>query len=117
MTKEVRATDYLGHICKSVARALRYVDGLDGEALKSNGMVQYATVRDIDIVGEAARNIQRADPGFAKRFPDFPLVKALGGCVTRLRISTPASGWALSGRPCGTISPVLARRFEPCWRG
>jgi uncharacterized protein with HEPN domain len=36
-------------------------------------LVQDAVVRDLEIVGEACRNIQRNDPDFAVAHPTFPL--------------------------------------------
>ena len=39
-------------------------------------MVQDAVIRNLEIIGEACRNIERRFPGFAARHPDFPLKPA-----------------------------------------
>ena len=35
--------------------------------------MQDAVIRNIEIMGEAARNVEIADPGFAAAHPDLPL--------------------------------------------
>ena len=37
-------------------------------------------IRNLDVVGEASRNIERIDPGFAARHPNPPLRAASGMC-------------------------------------
>lgn len=36
-------------------------------------MAQDAVIRNLEIIGEACRNVERSDPEFLARNPDFPL--------------------------------------------
>ena len=60
-----RVEDYLRHIAEAINRALSYVQPLAGiEAFEKNLQVQYAVVRNIDIIGEAVNHINRMAPEF-----------------------------------------------------
>ncbi len=78
MNKTRLIPDYLEHIREAIARVSDYLSGMDWEAFSKSRVTQDATVRNLEIIGEAARNILRADPKFAERHPDFPLGKAIG---------------------------------------
>lgn len=78
MKKELRIPDYLDHMSEAIARIAKYVSAMDWEAFSADRLTQDATIRNLEIVGEAARNILRADPKFIERYPDFPLGKAIG---------------------------------------
>jgi len=78
MRKELRIPDYLGHMIEAIARISSYVDGMDWNAFSASPLIQDATIRNLEIIGEAARNVLRADPEFAERYPDFPLGRAIG---------------------------------------
>ncbi|WP_215883812.1 HepT-like ribonuclease domain-containing protein [Acidithiobacillus sulfurivorans] len=58
MTKAMRVPDYLGHILKAIERIDRYTADMDEVAFLSNELVQDAVIRNIEIIGEAANNIQ-----------------------------------------------------------
>jgi uncharacterized protein with HEPN domain len=68
-----RVTDYLDHILEAVERIERYTSGIAFEDFSGNPMMQDAVIRNIEIIGEACRNIERADPDFAMRNPGFSL--------------------------------------------
>lgn len=72
MKKALRVSDYLEHIVEAIYRVLRYTEGLDEQSFLANEMVQDAVVRNIEIVGEAAKNIQRVDVSFATAPARFP---------------------------------------------
>lgn len=72
MTKALRVPDYLGHILKAIERIDRYTEDMDEMAFLDNELVQDAVIRNIEIVGEAANNIQRVDADFAARHDDIP---------------------------------------------
>jgi uncharacterized protein with HEPN domain len=72
-----RIADYLEHILSAIERINRYTAGLDFDALAASDMRQDAVIRNFEIIGEACRNIARADPGFAARHPDLPLKAAM----------------------------------------
>lgn len=72
MSKALRVTDYLQHILKAIERIDRYTGDMDEVAFLGNELVQDAVIRNIEIVGEAANNIQRVDAAFAARHEDIP---------------------------------------------
>lgn len=72
MTKTIRVPDYLGHILAAIEPIGRYTADMDGTTFLSNELVQDAVIHDIEIIGEASNNIQRADPEFAELHSDIP---------------------------------------------
>lgn len=72
MTKSLRVPDYLGHILQSVERINRYTVGIDLVKFLATDLVQDAVIRNIEIIGEAANNIQRVAPEFASRHHEIP---------------------------------------------
>ena len=78
MSKELRIPDYLEHMSEAIARISNYVSGMDWAAFSESRLTQDATIRNIEIIGEAARNVLRADPKFVDLYPDFPIAKAIG---------------------------------------
>lgn len=60
--KALRVRDYLEHIVLSISRIQRYVAGLDYASFLANEEKQDAIIRNLEIIGEAARNIQRFSP-------------------------------------------------------
>lgn len=50
-------TAYLRHILDAIERALRHVSGMNEETFLGDEMAQDAVVRQLEIVGEAARNV------------------------------------------------------------
>ena len=78
MNKNFRVPDYLDHMIEAIARISTYVQGMDWPTFSANRLAQDATIRNLEIIGEAARNVLRLDPKFAERYPDFPLGRAIG---------------------------------------
>lgn len=72
MTKALRVPDYLGHILKAMERINRYTATMDEAGFLNSELVQDAVIRNIEIIGEAANNIQRAAPQFAAQHGDIP---------------------------------------------
>lgn len=68
----LRVPQYLGHIVEAIRRIRRYTAEMDEAAFLEGELVQDAVIRNIEIVGEAARNIERHHPDFAIRHPDVP---------------------------------------------
>jgi uncharacterized protein with HEPN domain len=54
-----RLPDYLQHIALAIHRIQRYVAGLSATAFAVDDKTQDAVLRNIEVIGEAARNIQR----------------------------------------------------------
>jgi uncharacterized protein with HEPN domain len=68
-----RVADCLADILDAIDRIERYISGVAFDEFAGNQMMQDAVVRNIEIIGEACRSIERADPDFAARNPRFPL--------------------------------------------
>jgi uncharacterized protein with HEPN domain len=50
---------YIKHILDSINAIIDFSKGIDKEELKSNRMKQSAIVREIEIIGEAAKNVSK----------------------------------------------------------
>jgi uncharacterized protein with HEPN domain len=74
--KQLRVPDYLGHILLAIERIERYTEDMDEQAFLVDELVQDAVIRNIEVIGEAANNIERADAGFAQQYPELPLAVA-----------------------------------------
>jgi uncharacterized protein with HEPN domain len=75
--RPLRVADYLEHALTAIDRIGHYTSELDADAFMRSEITQDAVIRNLEIIGEACRNIDRADPGFATRFPDLPLRSAM----------------------------------------
>jgi uncharacterized protein with HEPN domain len=70
--KAIRVEDYLGHMADAAQRIGAYTKGLTREAFLASPLVQDAVIRNLEVIGEAARNIELADPGFPAQNPQLP---------------------------------------------
>ena len=68
---ESRVPEYLRHMRQAVQRILRYMQGMTEAAFQVDERTQDAVVRNIEILGEAARNVRRADPAFVAAHPEI----------------------------------------------
>ncbi|ACB95284.1 HepT-like ribonuclease domain-containing protein [Beijerinckia indica] len=68
-----RLPDYLGHISQAIERIQRYTDQMSEIAFLQSEMAQDAVIRNLEIIGEASRNIASVDPDFVSANPDVPL--------------------------------------------
>ena len=60
MSKPIgRLPDYLGHIVQPVERIQRYVGGISENEFLNNTLIQDAVIRNLEIIGEASKNISR----------------------------------------------------------
>ena len=64
--------DYLQHILQAIARVQRYTAGLSAAGFSVDEKTQDAVLRNIEVMGEAARNVQRHHPDFASAQADIP---------------------------------------------
>lgn len=71
-----RLPDYLGHILEAIERIHSYVDDVDEVGFLSSKIIQDAVIRNLEVIGEASRNIERAHPEFAAAHPELPLALA-----------------------------------------
>ena len=62
---ELALKDYLEHIQQAIGRIQRYLSDIDRAAFLANEEKQDAVIRNLEVIGEAAGNIQRHFPDFA----------------------------------------------------
>ena len=67
-----RLPDYLQHIALAIQRIQRYVSGLSATAFAADDKTQDAVLRNIEVIGEAARNVQRHHADFAAAQAQVP---------------------------------------------
>ena len=60
---------YLQHIREAASRIREYVEGIDEATFKKSHIVQDAVIRQIEIIGEAAKNLS---PNFRNSHPQIP---------------------------------------------
>lgn len=72
MNKTGRVADYLGHILQAMARIERHTAGVDAAEFAASELVQDAVIRNLEVIGEAANNIQRVDPVFTTAHSQVP---------------------------------------------
>jgi uncharacterized protein with HEPN domain len=71
-----RVEDCLEHIAEAIWRATEYVERLGGAtAFRQSQRDQAAVIRNIEIIGEAARLIQKNAPEFVAAHPELPWVE------------------------------------------
>lgn len=68
-----RLRDYLHHIQQAIGRIDRYTEDISEPTFLQNELIQDAVIRNLEIIGEASRNIEKRFPGFAIQHPDLPL--------------------------------------------
>jgi len=73
-----RLPDYLQHIDQAIQRTQRYVMGLTPVAFAADEKTQDAVLRNIEVIGEAARNVQRHHPDFAAAHGGVPWALMVG---------------------------------------
>ena len=66
---------YLSHIVDAIERIEEYCQGVSRQKFLKNKMVAAATVRELEIIGEAARNVSRE---FRKMNPELPWEQMTG---------------------------------------
>ncbi|MDL2227089.1 DUF86 domain-containing protein [Deltaproteobacteria bacterium OttesenSCG-928-M10] len=76
MSDVQRLTDYLEHILEAIDRIGGYTAGLSEAGFLSGTLVQDAVIRNLEIIGEASRNIEKRFPEFAAAHPELPLASA-----------------------------------------
>lgn len=71
-TRPLRVPQYLQHIVEAVERIERYTATLNEAEFLSHPMAQDAVIRNVEIIGEACRNVERHYPDFAAKHPQMP---------------------------------------------
>jgi uncharacterized protein with HEPN domain len=68
----LRIPDYLEHIVEAIERIDSYLTDTDEVAFLQDKKTQDAVVRNFEIIGEAAHNIELYHSAFAAAHPDIP---------------------------------------------
>lgn len=68
----LRAMDYLGHIVEAIDRIHRYVEDMTEMTFLGDEKTQDAVVRNFEILGEAAHNVEQHHLAFAAAHPEVP---------------------------------------------
>jgi len=71
-TPPPRLTDYLGHMLDAIERIRQYTEDFTRAAFLADPKTQDAVIRNLEIVGEAARNIEKRFPEFAAQHAEVP---------------------------------------------
>jgi uncharacterized protein with HEPN domain len=66
---------YLQHIHNAICDAEKFVEGLTFEQFFENREKQYAVLKALEIIGEAAKNLS---PELRRKYPHVPWKKAAG---------------------------------------
>ena len=61
-----RILDYIDHMLQASDRIARYVRDMDETDFMQNELVQDGVIRNIEILGEAARNVEKQAPELVK---------------------------------------------------
>lgn len=76
--KPLRVSDYIDHIRQAIVRIDRYAGSLSREEFLASEEKQDAVIRNLEIIGEAARNLSRQSPDFIAAHPEIPWEGAYG---------------------------------------
>jgi uncharacterized protein with HEPN domain len=68
----LRVNDYLEHMLEAIQRIGRYTDNISEVIFLEDEKTQDAVIRNFEIIGEAARNIEQYHTDFAKTHAHIP---------------------------------------------
>ncbi len=57
---------------EAIHRIERYIDDMDSLGFQRNELVQDAVIRNLEIIGEASRNVAKHYPDYVKQHADVP---------------------------------------------
>lgn len=86
--------DYLQDMLDNAKRAGRFTTGMDFGSFSKDDKTEYAVIRAVEIIGEAARNIPQ---DVRSKYPQIPW-RDVAGMRDNSSINTLESTWKLSGR-------------------
>lgn len=73
---DLRAPDYFEHLLQSCDKILKYTSEISHDRFMADSMVQDAVLRNIEILGEATRNLFDCLPNLLAICPEIPCVNA-----------------------------------------
>ena len=76
--RKLRTKDYLLHMLDSIERIQSYTSGVTQDVFVAELMMQDAVVRNVEIIGEAAKNLLEVSPDFAASHPEIPFAQIYG---------------------------------------
>ena len=68
----LRIPDYINHMIEALNRIFEYTDNIDEAEFVSNSLMQDAVVRNLEVLGEAARNLERWHIEFTNQHSNIP---------------------------------------------
>ena len=98
-----RLADFLDHMLEAIRRVRLYTQNLTVDEFSQNTLVQDGVIRNIEIIGEAARHIERSHADGMRKFPGPSSMQ----CATAWRTAISQLIWRSSGAPFTTIFPIL----------
>lgn len=106
-----RLSDYLAHIVDAISRIQRYVDGMTEQSLMDDEKTQDAVIRNLEVMGEAARNVHTQHEIFAQAHAEVPwaLMYAMRNRVAHGYFQV---DWALIWKTIHQDLPELRRQIE-----
>ncbi len=75
---DLRAPDYFEHLLQACDRILQYTSQMTHDQFITNSMVQDAVLRNIEILGEATRNLMECLPELQSTYPQIPWIDIYG---------------------------------------
>ncbi len=93
-----RLIDYLKHILEAINRIQNYIEDIDEPSFLTNELIQDAVIRNLEIIGEASRNIGRHYPEYAQQHASVPFTIAYEMRNALARIIHEGNG--ISGESC-----------------
>ncbi len=69
---KLRVPDFLEHIVEAIERIDSYIEDMDEVSFLNDSKTQDAVVRNYEIMGEAARNMERYHADFSADHPEIP---------------------------------------------
>lgn len=67
----LRVRDYLKHMHEAARRIVQYVASVSQADFAASTLIQDAVIRNFEVIGEAARNIEAADQTFVHLNPEI----------------------------------------------
>jgi uncharacterized protein with HEPN domain len=75
---DLRAPDYVEHMLQACDRILAYTSAMTREDFLVNNQVQDAVIRNVEILGEATKNLLECLPGLQADYPEIPWIDIYG---------------------------------------
>lgn len=72
--QEPRLPEYLDHILEAIKRIRTYTEDIVESAFLEDTLVQDGVIRNIEVIGEAAKNVEQRYPEFSAKHPEVPWV-------------------------------------------